>query len=490
MYLVLYSLQETSPLSNMAHLIKVRNYRSNEEWYFDNHTLFLKFDGYGDYAPKTTAIAQAVQDAIDVYNTEHSDAPVTSTINVFMLKNKSGCLGTACVHLSNSAVYHMLRGCNADGSPRIVYQEPDVPVAEPSSPESWQEFPKPLQFSSEILSGTAQNHSGSPRCAISDGTEQVPRHPLDGSSSSVPILDTVKPSAVGVSSWADIDSSSSWTDISEREQPINRSLDWATLSEQELPAPKHMKVAVTLEPLMTLSDILRTEEELEAYNRIKGHYPATDRLAIDVDIAGVRKSVVSNPDREKSMSVLTGLVPEWITAKILYEAFKVYVSDSTTPHPYCDGPKVCNTPYPHVKLIREKQQMRAFIAFDPTTLDGSFAGLISKHFPISSGDKSGEFYFGSANSKMFRSVISELENTAKPAGGNKRTSNSSSSNGGWVTKGAGHGNVQGRGQGQFKTTTHNPPRDSRSPAIMTMPSKAGKMTNGFSVFTNDSEDSE
>lgn len=410
----------------MSRRIQLQRYRSNEEWYFDDHTLFLKFDGYGKYAPKPEVISQAIQDSIKVYNDDHpDDAPLRSSIKVFMLKNKTGCLGTACVHLSNSAVYHMLRGCNPDGSPRIIYQEPEVPTQSSSPPESWQEFPTPLKFSSETS----------------------------------------------------LESSTSSTEAAAPALSLSASINWAELSEQEMPAQKHMKVAVTLDPLMTLEPVLRTAEEMEAYKEVKGYLPPTNLMSLVVDIAGVRKSVVNDYDSTNSLSIITGTVPVWVTANILLEAFKPYASSSKVTQ--FDGSREIILTYPYVKLVKEKNHKRAFISFDPTTLDGAFAAVISKHFPLSDGVNSGEYYFGFACRKIFRDVVTEIEkrhHNTHITLPRKRPVQSD----GWSSKGP--SNYQ--------------PRDTKATPIMSLPSGVTVVKkNIFDVLdqgtgTDDSDDSE
>lgn len=278
---------------------------------YDNHTIYVKCD-----CASADQIRTSFHQALTNYQ-NITKKSIDCRIRVNLVENREGVsYGIAFVFVTNSAVYHMLLGKNADGSDRIEYH--DDP--------SWV----------SPLDGKITNDSG-------------------WSTISPPIY------SEGMN----------WAEMTEMDE------DYESKIEEEKSKNNCPKIPFQLEPLMVLPPYTLTEQQIQQKKSkiISDNEGKQDFNPLLVEIPKIAYLTV---DRAKVPILDTKFMPNilkckdipmWVTKEDIKTQFSPYASDSKSIHErFIKGHRV-EEAYPFVTI---NEQCICFIIFDPQTHDGQF----------------------------------------------------------------------------------------------------------------------
>ncbi len=265
-------------------------------------------------------IRQAFQTALSDYQSKYN-VELNCKYRVNLVETREGIsLGIAFVFVTNSSVYFMLLGKNPDGSDRVTY------IDDPS----W--IPPPQ--------GELSNSSG----------------------------------------WSNIDSSTSWADIS--------------ICDNHDVYQTCPKIISQLPPLMELPPYTLTPAQIEA-KRLKIIHDNEGKAGFDEKLIEipttahlcVDRAMVTPVEPKFMPHILKSKgVPQWITPQDLKSHFAPYASDNTTIQDrFIKGLRI-EEAYPFVNINPEGV---AFIIFDPRTHDAQFALHMMRKVTLSKTDADG-----------------------------------------------------------------------------------------------------
>lgn len=172
----------------------------------------------------------------------------------------------------------------------------------------------------------------------------------------------------------------------EMKERIGKKLDWADYSDIEdcvRSRYEHPLLVRKLKPLV----------ELPGYDYDEGQIARIKELAVakgedpsKIPKQGffqISQAYVHELNENQCSNVLITRVPHWVSETILKDIFSPYASDSKTKITRKMAGKKISDTYPFITMLEKEQNKIVFITFDPETIDGQCAYLMTRKLIVS-----------------------------------------------------------------------------------------------------------